>query len=143
MANEFTDIENSRRNLSEIGKYEVPHATGFKLKIKLSGGIEETRTASGLYIPKADDRVIKGADRGTVVEVGPLAGRDAGDCPENWGAVVGLDVVFRRYAGGFVDQVGADKYIFINEKDVICYIDPQETAENERRAKEKEQHARA
>lgn len=122
----------SRKVVHEVLKNEILHPTGFNLLLEIDG--DEEVTEAGLVIPGADHANKMGACRARVVEVGPLAGRDKGDSPSNWGAIVGYWVCFDRYKGSFYTREGTSKcYIIIQEKDIEGFIDPKET-EDARRA---------
>lgn len=121
----------ARKTVHVLEPWEVPHPAGFAVLIRVED--EEEVTEGGIVIQAADEADKRGACRGTVVELGPLAGRDPGDKPENWGAVVGNIVYFDRYQGAYFAVASSPKrYIVIQEKDIQLYVDPKETKKDAR-----------
>lgn len=122
----------SRKVLHELLVGEIPHPTGFNLLVSVE--VEEETTHGGIILKAPDEADKRGACRGIVKEVGPLAGKDNGDSPENWGAVVGYIVFFDRYQGSYYAVEGSpERYIVIQEKDIQVYVNPKEK-EDARRA---------
>jgi len=79
----------------EQGETLIP--LGFQVLVEIEK--EEKVTEGGIIIPEKDRNARRAGNIGTVLAVGPLAGKDPGDCPENWGAVVGNKVCFEAYEG--------------------------------------------
>lgn len=116
----------ARKTVHMLEQNEIPHPAGFSVLIRVED--EEEETEGGIIIQAADEADKRGACRGIVVELGPLAGRDPGDKPENWGAVIGNIVYFDRYQGAYFAVAGTPKrYIVIQEKDIQLYVDPKES----------------
>ena len=115
----------ARKTVHLILKDEIPHPAGFSVLVRVED--EEEITQGGIVIQAADEADKRGACRGIVEELGPLAGRDPGDKPENWGAVVGNIVYFDRYQGAyFAIENSPKRYIVIQEKDIQLYVNPKE-----------------
>jgi co-chaperonin GroES (HSP10) len=116
----------ARKTVHMLMKGEKPHVAGFGVLLRVED--EEEQTDGGIIIQAADEADKRGACRGIVEQIGPLAGRDPGDKPENWGAQVGNIVYFDRYQGAyFAVESSPRRYIVIQEKDIQLYVDPKET----------------
>lgn len=79
----------------------------------------ENKTKSGLYMPdQTVDMERAGANRGTVVDIGPTAWKteQLGGTP--W-CKVGDRIMWPRYAGAIVKHDGED-YHLINDEDVVA-----------------------
>jgi co-chaperonin GroES (HSP10) len=98
----------------EEGEFIRP--LGFNVLVKVDG--EEQVTSGGIVLQAADERTKRGATKGTVIAVGPLAGKDPGNKPEYWGAVVGNVVFFEAYEGQYYQGPKGESYLMIPEKDI-------------------------
>lgn len=76
---------------------------------------EETKTAGGLYIP---DTAKEDTQTGTVVAVGQGSRNDKGDFV-SMEVKVGDVIFFGKYAG----TKAGDKFLVINEKDILGIVD--------------------
>lgn len=80
----------------------------------------KSATAAGIVIPHLDekDREQAAIDTGIVKAIGPTVGRDFG--AEAF-VKIGDTVVFAKYAGKtVVDPEDGEKYVLLNDEDVIC-----------------------
>lgn len=68
-----------------------------------------------------DKREQKAVEYGTVLQVGPTAFIDLGGSPDI--VKVGDRVSFARYAGKEVADKTGDRYILLNDQDVLCVIE--------------------
>ncbi len=95
---------------------------GFQVIIQISN--EERKSTGGLVLASGleNSKEKKASMRGVVVSVGPLAGQDAGDCPENWGAVIGKEVVFAAYEGIHFQRTDGTFLISLPEKELVDEI---------------------
>ena len=81
----------------------------------------ETKTASGIVIPEmVTDKERKAVEVGTVLAIGPTAFRDYGG-DENT-VKLGDRVIIAKYSGKEVKDDDGQKYVAINDEDIICVI---------------------
>ena len=81
----------------------------------------ETKTASGIVIPEAvTDKERKAVEIGTIFSIGPTAFKDYGG-DENT-VVVGDRVIIAKYSGKEIKDVDGQKYVAINDEDIICIL---------------------
>lgn len=81
----------------------------------------ESVTPGGIVIPELTlERERKAVEYGTVLQVGPTAFKDYGR--ENDAIKVGDRVCMIRYAGKEVRDTDGQKYIIINDVDILCII---------------------
>jgi len=95
---------------------------GFQVLLRVSD--EERKTVGGIVLASGLEatKEKKASMRGTVVDVGPLAGQDVGDSPENWGAVKGTEVSFNAYEGTHYQRTDGTFLICLPEKEIISKI---------------------
>jgi len=80
----------------------------------------EKKTASGIVIPESvTEKERKAVEIGTVVALGATAFKDFGG--DEATLKVGDKVIIARYSGKEV-QDGDDKFIVVNDEDVLCII---------------------
>ena len=81
---------------------------------------------AGLELPELKEKVLaqRAVERATVVAISPKAWKDWFD-GEPW-CKEGDDVIFAKY-GGHIIKEGEEELILLNDEDVLCVIDKQET----------------
>lgn len=75
---------------------------------------------SGLIIPEDHEEIRRqqnAVDRGIVKKIGPVAFSELGKNIE-----VGDEVVFAKYAGKILEDTDGEKYIILNDEDIVARI---------------------
>lgn len=107
-------------NIIEFDIDEQLLITGFSVLIEIPD--EEKKSASGIVYERNSERERIGSCVGVIAQVGPLAGKDPGDKPTNWAAVVGKKVLFSRYQGVYARRRDGKCYMIIQEKNILAEI---------------------
>lgn len=84
--------------------------------------VYQSARKSGLEIPvnhEDHQRKQAGMDKGTVVSIGSTAFKDFGG--DAWCAVGDL-VIFAKYAGKVVEDTDSNKYVILNDEDVVAVL---------------------
>ena len=113
--------------MCEVRTGETVHPAGYSIKVKVQG--ETQRLSDGGIILKSDltsQQLMRGAERGEVLEIGPLAGTVPGESAESWGLKIGNTIYFDRYNGFYFEDEEGNGYIFIKENQIIAYIDKED-----------------
>lgn len=106
---------------------EVLTPAGFGVLIEIPH--VETKSKGGIITisdPDLEERERRGATRGIVTKIGPLAGRANGHKPEDWGLVIGNVVTFSRYEGNYYQRPDGTTYLMINDTDIDGVVTKQE-----------------
>lgn len=94
---------------------------GFQILLRIEK--KEKISSGGIVLEtEKDTRTQRRQNRGTVLAVGPLAGKDPGNKPEYWGAEVGTVVCFEEYEGQPYRTHDGDVIMCIPEKEVYSKI---------------------
>lgn len=80
----------------------------------------ETVTASGIVLATNEKREQAAAEKGVVISMGPTCFRDYGG--NELTVEVGQRVFYAKYAGKEVTDVDGQKYILLNDEDVVGVI---------------------
>lgn len=113
------------RIIIELDKTQEVVPLGFQILVRID---KEEKVSDGGIIMATNLQGEKGVreqrrqNRGVVIAVGPLAGRDPGDKPENWGAEIGTEVCFEEYEGQPYLTHEGDVIMCIPEKAVYSKI---------------------
>ncbi len=119
-----------RKTTSEIKKGEVVHPAGFNVKVKIEKLESEIKSDGGIitggYVKEeleglTKQQLVKGSERGVVVELGPLVGKCDGT--QAYGLKEGNTVFFERYDGKYFEDYDGYSYIFLREDLVTAYIE--------------------
>lgn len=112
---------------------ENPHPAGYRIKVVVDETHKAYETTKGGIIIEKDRGLTEaqlkmGAERGVLTEVGPLAGYTPGESPSSWGLdKIGRHLLFERYEGAYYEQEDGTAFIFLNDRDIIAFIDQEET----------------
>lgn len=126
----------SRSAMSEIRTGEILHPLGFNVKVQIEIPQTEELLASGVYVATnvgmSQERLARGADRGVILEYGPLVGTCEG--LHAYGIQIGNKVTFERYDGQFYEEAagsgkGIINYILIREDQIHGLIETEETGD--------------
>lgn len=118
--------------VSLLKEGEIPHPTGYRILVEVEPDpmiAKVMQGDSGLVLP---DQVVKsemqGAQRGTIVEIGPLAATAPGETRDDWGLKVGNIVIVERYGNYFIQTPEGKAYILLaSEQAIHAVIYPEET----------------
>jgi co-chaperonin GroES (HSP10) len=121
----------SRATLHVLYPGEVLHPTGWNVLIRVPDEGEVTQ--GGILLEEPEEAEKRGACRGYVEDWGPLAGQDRGESLECWGLKKGMIATFERYEGSYYTKIGSTiRYLMLPEKEILGFIDPEETERNVR-----------
>lgn len=82
---------------------------------------KETVSSGGIVIPESIiEKERKAVEYGTVLQVGPTAYIDHGRDPNI--LKVGDRVSFNRYSGKEILDIDEQKYLIVNDSDILCIL---------------------
>ena len=103
----------------------VRNVVGWVLLVELDP--TETKSAGGIEF--APDKIMRdglACTRGTVLQIADSAWDDEIEKGGKARCSVGDRILFRQYAGEYLDVEGEKKYRVINDKDVYMVLEPRE-----------------